>query len=91
MPVTGIQGMASGLALLLSNAGGNPEIISEGVNGFIQDPYDTETYANNLKLLLTDSDRLLNMRKSSLELAAAFDIRKTAADYLKVFREAIEK
>ena len=28
LPVTGIQGMASGLALLLSNAGGNPEIIS---------------------------------------------------------------
>ena len=34
--------MASGLALLLSNAGGNPEIISEGVNGYIQDPDDTE-------------------------------------------------
>ena len=91
LPVTGIQGMASGLALLLSNAGGNPEIISEGVNGYIQDPDDTETYANNLQLLLTDSDRLLKMRKASLDLAASFDIRKTAADYLKVFREAIEK
>ena len=89
--MTGIQGMASGLALLLSNAGGNPEIISEGVNGFIQDPDDTETYANNIRLLLTDSDRLLNMRKASRDLAASFDIRKTAADYLKVFREAIGK
>lgn len=91
LPVTGIQGMASGLALLLSNAGGNPEIISEGVNGYIQDPEDTETYTNNLRLLLTNSDRLLKMRKASLDLAASFDIRKTAADYLKVFREAIEK
>ena len=91
LPVTGIQGMASGLALLLSNAGGNPEIISEGVNGFIQGPDDTETYANNLRLLLTDNDRLMKMRKASLELAASFDIRKTAADYLKVFRETIEK
>ena len=91
LPVTGIQGMASGLALLLSNAGGNPEIISEGVNGYIQDPDDTEAYANNLQLLLTDSDRLLKMRKASQDLAASFDIRKTAADYLKVFREAIGK
>ena len=91
LPVTGIQGMASGLALLLSNAGGNPEIISEGVNGYIQDPDDTEAYANNLQLLLTDSDRLLKMRKASLDLAASFDIRKTAADYLKVFRDAIGK
>lgn len=91
LPVTGIQGMASGLALLLSNAGGNPEIISEGINGFIQDPDDIEIYANNLRLLLTDNDRLLNMRKASLELAASFDIRKTAADYLKVFQETIGK
>ena len=89
LPVTGIQGMASGLALLLSNAGGNPEIIREGVNGFIQDPDDTETYAHNLRELLTDSDMLLKMRKSGFELAASFDIRKTAADYLKVFREII--
>lgn len=89
LPVTGIQGMASGLALLLSNAGGNPEIIREGVNGFIQDPDDTETYAHNLRELLTDSDKLLKMRKSGFELAASFDIRKTAADYLKVFREII--
>ena len=87
LPVTGIQGMASGLALLLSNAGGNPEIIKEGVNGFVQAPDDTKTYAHNLRTLLTDSDRLLKMRYASLELAASFDIRKTAADYLKAFNK----
>ena len=87
LPVTGIQGMASGLALVLSNAGGNPEIIKEGVNGFVQAPDDTKTYAHNLRTLLTDSDRLVKMRYASLELAASFDIRKTAADYLKAFNK----
>ena len=87
LPVTGIQGMASGLALFLSNAGGNPEIIKEGVNGFVQAPDDTKTYAHNLRTLLTDSDRLLKMRYASLELAASFDIHKTAADYLKAFNK----
>ena len=87
LPVTGIQGMASGLALVLSNAGGTPEIIKEGVNGFVQAPDDTKTYAHNLRTLLTDSDRLLKMRYASLELAASFDIHKTAADYLKAFNK----
>ena len=90
LPVTGIQGMASGLALLLSNAGGNPEIIREGSNGFIHDPDDTEGFAGDLRTLLTDPELLLKMRKNSLEQAAAFDIRKTADDYLKVFEEVLE-
>ena len=89
LPVTGIQGMASGLALLLSNAGGNPEIIEEGKNGFICEPADTEGFAKYMRELLTDPEKLLRMRKNSLEMAASFDIRKTAADYLKVFSEVI--
>ncbi len=90
LPVTGIQGMASGLALLLSNAGGNPEIITESVNGFVHDPNDTEGFASDLRDLLTDQEKLLEMRKNSLTLAADFDIRKTAADYMKIFEETVE-
>lgn len=89
LPVTGIQGMASGLVLLLSNAGGNPEIISEGQNGFIHEPNDTAGYAADLRALLTDPDLLTAMRECSLRQAAAFDIRKTAGDYLKVFEETL--
>ena len=89
LSVTGIQGMASGLALLLSNSGGNPEIIKTGVNGFNHDPKDTDGFVRDLRKMLTDPDLLLEMRKNSLELAASFDIRKTAADYLKVFEEVL--
>lgn len=89
LPVTGIQGMASGLALLLSNAGGNPEIITVGENGFIHDPDDTAGFSADIRALLTDPDLLLKMRKNSLARAADFDIKKTAADYLKVFEAAV--
>lgn len=91
LPVTGIQGMASGLALLLSNAGGNPEIINTGSNGYIHDPMDTEGFAGDLRKLLTDPDLLLDMRKNSRDRAADFDICKTAADYMKVFEEVLGK
>ena len=91
LPVTGIQGMASGLALILSNAGGNPEIINEGKNGFIHAPEDTEEFANDIRNLLTDPEKLLLMRRESLSLAAQFDIKKTAADYLNVFSEVLAK
>ena len=89
LPVTGIQGMASGLALLLSNAGGNPEIIHEGENGFVHAPSDTEGFSRDLRKLLTEPDTLMKMRRFSLKQAAEFDIKKTAEDYLKVFREIL--
>ena len=89
LPVTGIQGMASGLALLLSNAGGNPEIITEGENGFVHDPDDTAGFSKDLRRLLSDAHLLLQMRTNSLRLAENFDIKKTAADYLKVFETLV--
>lgn len=89
LPVTGIQGMASGLALLLSNAGGNPEIIREGENGFVNEPSDTDGFASDLRMLLTNPQKLTEMRGKSLKMAAEFDIRKTAEDYLKVFEEVL--
>ena len=91
LPVTGIQGMACGLALLLSDAGGNPEIITIGQNGYIHAPDDTEGFAKDFRFLLSEPDKLLKMRRESLARAAAFDIKNTAAAYLKVFREVINR
>ena len=89
LPVTGIQGMASGLALMLSSAGGNPEIVTEGVNGFIHEPDNTEGYAADFRKLLTDPFLLLKIRKNSVSAAASFDIRETAAKYLKLFETVV--
>ncbi len=91
LPVTGIQGMASGLALVLSDAGGNPEIVKEGVNGFVHAPHDTAAYAATLRRLLQNPAELLRIRRSSLTAAAEFDIRKTAGDYLRVFESVVNR
>ena len=91
LPVTGIQGMACGLALLLSDAGGNPEIITIGQNGYIHAPDDTEGFAKDFRLLLSEPEKLLKMRRESLIRAAAFDIKNTADEYLKVFGEVINR
>ncbi len=91
LPVTGIQGMASGLALVLSDAGGNPEIVKEGVNGFIHAPNDTAAYAATLRRLLFNPAELLQIRRNSLNAAAEFDIGKTAERYLSVFEQISQK
>lgn len=85
LPVVGIQAMASGLALLMSNAGGNPEIVIQGKNGFINAPEDTEGFVRDLRFMLENPDELMKVRKNSVEIAAKFDISRTAEMYLQKF------
>ena len=91
LPVVGIQAMSCGLALILSSAGGNPEIITAGQNGFVEDPDDTNGFVRDLSLLLQDPDLLFRFRKMSLESAQRFDIKTTAKTYESVFLSLTDK
>jgi glycosyltransferase involved in cell wall biosynthesis len=91
LPISGIQAMTCGLALLLSTAGGNPEIVEVGKNGFVYDPNDTTGFAAALRNLLTDEALLLSCRENSLEMAARYDIRLVAAQYEAVFQSVLQK
>ena len=91
LPISGIQAMTCGLALVLSNTGGNPEIVESGKNGFVIDPKDTGGFSVALRLLLTDQEKALAFRKNSLELAAKYDIRKVAQQYETVFDRVLSR
>lgn len=89
LPVVGIQAMTCGLALILSTAGGNPEIISVDRNGFIEDPDDTDGFVRDLTELLTTPEKLLEFRRYSLEAAKAFDIKTISEEYERVFTDIL--
>ena len=89
LPVSGIQAMTCGLALVLSNAGGNPEIIEEGKNGFSFDPEDTDSFASALRALLESPEMLLSFRQNSLESAKKYDIKRIAKQYEAVFEQVL--
>lgn len=87
LPIVGIQAMAAGLALVLSNAGGNPEIVSIGENGYIADPEDTDGFKRALSELIQDREKLLAFKQKSLKLSAAYDIANVVEAYEKSFAE----
>lgn len=47
-----LEGMASGLPCLTTRIGGNPELIEDGVNGFLVNPNDTEDWLRSLRRFL---------------------------------------
>lgn len=92
LPVVGVQAMAYGLALVLSRAGGNPELITGTENGALIDhPDDGAAYAAALRRLLGSPDALLAARQRSRELAARFDLPEIVRQYEQVLSAALRQ
>lgn len=87
LPVVGVQGMAMGLALALSRAGGNVELVEEGMNGFCHDPRDEAGFAEKLRVLIRDPQHLLEVRKASRESARRFDLESVVESYAKILED----
>jgi glycosyltransferase involved in cell wall biosynthesis len=66
-----IEAMSCGLPVVSSNEGAIPEIIQDGVNGFIINPKSPEDIANKLSILITNHDLRENMGAKGREFFEA--------------------
>jgi glycosyltransferase involved in cell wall biosynthesis len=89
LPVVGIQALAFGVALLVSQAGGLAELVENGVNGRCCPIGDRECFERALRWCLEDSARLLEMKRASRPRAARYDIQAVAAAYEAVFDRVV--
>jgi len=51
-----IEAIAMGLPVITTNIGGNPEIIKDGVNGFLVPPGDADRLAHAIEILVSDPE-----------------------------------
>lgn len=70
-PLTCIEALWSGLPLIVSEHVGNyPEVVSDGVNGFVFNYSNTEEAVNKINLMISsDADWLEKAKRKSLEIA----------------------
>lgn len=55
-PTVNLEAMACALPVIATSFGGSREIVLDGDTGFIVNPYDTVSFADRLRRLLTDED-----------------------------------
>jgi glycosyltransferase involved in cell wall biosynthesis len=84
LPVTGVQALARGLALVVSNIGGFMNLVDK--NGFLIDVSNIGEYVVALRKLISDPQLLLQFRKASLEKASQFDIVHVVDEYEKILK-----
>lgn len=56
-----LEACAVGLPSVVTNVGGNPEVIRDGINGFLVEPHDSMAIVEALKLLIDDENKRKSM------------------------------
>lgn len=89
LSVVGVQALAKGLAMVVSNIGGFVDLVDHGENGYLVDLSDPSKFSVALRELLLDKSRLERFRKASLEKARHFDSGPIAERYEQILLEVL--
>jgi len=84
IPLTGLKSLANGLAIVTSNVGGMPQLVENGINGYLHASTDMDGFAVSMRLLLQNPDLLRKTRLASLEIARSFDIETVVKQYEEI-------
>ena len=89
LPVVLMEAMASRVPVIASQVAGVPELVEEGISGFVVPPGDVETLTDRLNLLLSDPGLCQEMGESGRAVVEAeFDQNSEAIWLQKLFAGA---
>jgi len=85
-----LDAMYFGLPVVTTNAGGIPELVSDGINGLIVPVEDYELFAEKLNLLIENPDRRKKMGARSSDILEQNRMEKTIEKTLQVYKKLWE-
>ena len=84
--LTLMEAMASGLPVVVTNVGGNPELVRDGIDGILVPRGDANAAAQAFDRLLSDSARMTTLGSNGLQRARQhFEIGNTVASYAQLY------
>lgn len=86
-----VQGMAAGLAPVVSDVAGHRELVTDGVDGLLVPPRQPRTLAHMLRELSTDVPRRLALGEAACATAARFDVDAVAGRLEEVYTGAARR
>jgi glycosyltransferase involved in cell wall biosynthesis len=87
--VVTLEAAASGLPIVAARAGALPELVEDGVNGWLTVPGDPRSFADAIVDVLTRPTVRQSMRQASRDVAQKHDLDATISQYEDVYRGVI--
>ena len=80
-----LEALAAGVPVIASNTGGIPELVEDGVSGFLCKVGDVKSMAEKAIRILSNKDDFSDYKSSSLEKAKTFRIDSILPQYLRIY------
>lgn len=84
---TVIDSLSNGIPVVATNAGGIPELVRNGEEGFLCPVGDSKCLSDKVIALLSNADERQRMSKNAIERAKMFTNDQMGAGVLKIYRE----
>jgi glycosyltransferase involved in cell wall biosynthesis len=85
------EAMSAGRPVIGTRVGGIPEIIDDGVNGYLVETENPEQIATNVVKLFSEENLLKEFGRNARKKAQEFSLEKHVANLEKVYEEVIQK
>jgi glycosyltransferase involved in cell wall biosynthesis len=89
LPIALLEAMASGVAPVATRVGGIPEVITDGVDGWLVEPGDPGELAASLTKLIADPEARGNLANAARKRATDFDLAGAVSTIEDVYRRAL--
>ncbi len=84
--IVNLEALASGLPVVAARVGGIPDIIKDGINGFLIDADNPQQMADKMYLLMQDVALRIRMSENALQSSYRFDWSKVVQEYQYIYR-----
>lgn len=92
LPLSIIEAMRQGLPIVASRVGGVPELVADGINGFMFEPGDSAGLAQSLSTILGDENLRLRMgEESRRRFLNEFSKEKMVEETVKVYKQLLNR
>ena len=90
MPIAIIEALCKGCPVVATNVGGTPELIREGITGYLTEPGAYQETAERVLEILKDPEALLKMKKeATLSIDNSFEVNRMVKGIENLYRGSI--
>lgn len=84
-PVTITEAMACGIPVIASRIGGVPELVEDGVTGYLAEPRNAEDLAEKIRMMIADRERMREMGEAGRQRMRDNDFHRQAKKLAELY------